>query len=75
MKKTTQLSGIRQAVNWAGTQKELAQKLGVSKSTVQSWVTKGYVPTQHIKEVEKLTGIPEEKLCNPKFLHNAKDKK
>ena len=40
---------------------DLARSLGVDKATVTRW-SRGTVPTKHIVEVERVTGIPREKL-------------
>jgi DNA-binding transcriptional regulator YdaS (Cro superfamily) len=68
-----QLNGINEAVIRAGSQTKLADLLGVKKQTVQSWVTRGYVSKGKIEGIEKLYGIPIERLCNPKFLEPQKD--
>jgi DNA-binding transcriptional regulator YdaS (Cro superfamily) len=68
-----QLSGIREAVIRAGSQVKLAEVLGVKKQTVQAWVTRGYVSNGRIEKITELYGIPRERLCNPKFLEEAKN--
>ena len=40
---------------------DLARSIGVDKATVTRW-SRGTVPTKHIVEVERVTGIPREKL-------------
>jgi hypothetical protein len=73
MTKLHQLTGIREAVILAGSQTKLAEQLGVKKQAVQLWVRKGYVPVGRIREIEKLYGIPRERLCDPKFLESGDD--
>ncbi len=76
MVKERQLTGIREAVALAGSQKNLAEELGVTKQAVQEWVVKGYVPNGRIEEIERLYGIEPKRLCDPKFLEmlSIKDK-
>lgn len=68
MKKERQLTGIWEAVLFAGSQTKLAETLGVTRQSVQEWVKRGYVPNVRVREIEKLYGISRERLCNPKFL-------
>jgi DNA-binding transcriptional regulator YdaS (Cro superfamily) len=68
MNKARQLTGIWEAVLFAGSQTKLAETLGVTRQSVQEWVKRGYVPNSRVREIEKLYGIPRERLCNPKFL-------
>lgn len=75
MKKIRQLTGIREAVALAGSQKNLAEELGVTKQAVQEWVVKGYVPHARIEEIERLYGIEPKRLCDPKFLELLNHKK
>lgn len=35
----------------------------LSKQTMSDWKRAGYVPARHAVAVEKLTGIPRERLC------------
>lgn len=51
--------GLRQAVEAAGSMRELARRIGVSYQAVQQWHA---VPAHQIIAVEKATGIPREAL-------------
>lgn len=53
-------------VNAKYTQKEWAEKLGVSKTTIVSW-EKGYTePTlSQLREMSRLSGIPMDFICIP----------
>lgn len=68
MNKVRQLSGIREAVAHAGSQKQLAEVLGVSKQAVQLWVKQGYVPNARIEQIEKIYGIEPRRLFDPRLL-------
>jgi DNA-binding transcriptional regulator YdaS (Cro superfamily) len=51
--------GARQAIQAAGGRKALARLLGISKQAVQKWTR---VPADRIIDVERVTGVPREKL-------------
>lgn len=65
MNKLHQLSGIKEAVALAGSQKKLADALGVKPQSVQVWVKQGYVPTDRVKKIGDLYGITAVRLCDP----------
>ncbi len=65
MNKLRQLNGIREAVALAGSQKKLAEALGVRPQSVQVWVKQGYVPNDRIKKLVDLYGIDAVRLCDP----------
>ncbi len=44
----------------------LQDELKLSKQTMSDWKRWGYVPSGHAVAVERLSGIPREKLC-PRF--------
>lgn len=75
MNKLHQLSGIRVAVALAGSQKKLAEVLGVRPQSVQVWVKQGYVPNDRIKKIADLYGIPAVKLCDPELVELLTKKK
>jgi DNA-binding transcriptional regulator YdaS (Cro superfamily) len=52
-------AGIRAAINAIGSGAVLAKAIGISPAAVYRW---GKVPTDRIKEIERLTGVPREKL-------------
>lgn len=62
------LSGIKEAVALAESKTSLADKLGVSKTTVQNWVKQGYVPLEYVKKIEKSYGVERHRLCDPLIL-------
>jgi DNA-binding transcriptional regulator YdaS (Cro superfamily) len=51
--------GARLAVNAAGGIRPLARRLGISMAAVWKWTR---VPAARIVEVERVTGVPREKL-------------
>ncbi len=62
-------AGIHCAVYLAGSQKALANELGVSNTSVNKWVRQGYVPLERVKQIHKLfPEIPKSSLCDPAFL-------
>jgi DNA-binding transcriptional regulator YdaS (Cro superfamily) len=46
--------GFQQAIERAGSRSKLAQLLGISHQAVNKWTV---VPTRHIIEIERLTGV------------------
>lgn len=63
-----QTSGVMDAITAAGGQGSLARKVGVSQQAVSQWAKRGWVPMEHIVEVERLFGVPRDRLINPKHL-------
>lgn len=63
----SRLSGIKEVVA-LGSQKKLAEELGVSKTTVQLWVKQGYVPLKYIKEIAESYEVARARLCDPLIL-------
>jgi DNA-binding transcriptional regulator YdaS (Cro superfamily) len=55
----TMTKGLQLAIERAGTQRRLAQLLGISPQAVQQW---SHVPYRHIIMIEKVTGVPREQL-------------
>lgn len=49
---------IVRAIEAAGTQRNLAQTLGITDQAVSQWVKDGCVPLNRIKEVSRVTGVP-----------------
>lgn len=60
-------SGIEEAVDKLGSQSALARELGIKPQAVQQWVVKGYAPADRLVEIEALTGIHRERLCDPRI--------
>lgn len=63
-----QTSGVVAAINAAGGQGSLARKVGVSQQAVSQWAKRGWVPMEHIIDVERICGVPRGRLINPKHL-------
>ncbi len=61
------MSGIQEAVDKAGNQEQLAKLLGVKQQAVQQWRKRGYAPIGRVVEIESHTGVPRERLCDPKL--------
>lgn len=52
------MSGIALVIKKIGTQKALAEALGVSTMSVSKWVSTGRIPVDRVLTIEKLTGVP-----------------
>jgi DNA-binding transcriptional regulator YdaS (Cro superfamily) len=63
----TNLTGIADAVLRAGSQTELAAKIGVSQQVVSKWLKRGFVPLARVVEIESEYGIPRARLANPRL--------
>lgn len=63
-----QSNGVLEAVRIIGSQEKLAAAMGVTQQTVSYWVQVGYVPTEHVVGVNHLTGVPRQRLVNPKLV-------
>ena len=61
-------SGIAQAIELAGGQEPLAQRLGVTKQAVQKWAQRGYVPPRRVVEIEAEYGIKRRDLIDPRLM-------
>jgi hypothetical protein len=68
MTKTTEHSGIHDAVNAAGTQDQLAVALQVTQQAVSAWLRQGWVPIGRAEEIETMYGIPRNRLVNPRIV-------
>lgn len=55
---------IKFAVRMFGTQRQLADALGVSRQTVKMWIMRGYVTPAYLLKFCKLTGAKPERV-NP----------
>ena len=58
-RKTIMDSGLRLAIEAVGTRYRLSKLLGLSTTSTQNW---DRIPLTRILEVEKVTGVPREKL-------------
>jgi DNA-binding transcriptional regulator YdaS (Cro superfamily) len=55
------------AVQEQGGQSELARRVGVTQQAVNKWLRRGWVPAMRAVEVEQATGIPRQRLVNPRL--------
>lgn len=46
-----------------GMREKIMRELSLSKQTMSDWKRAGGVPARHAVAVEKMTGIPRERLC------------
>jgi DNA-binding transcriptional regulator YdaS (Cro superfamily) len=60
-------TGIAEAVDAAGSQKKLGDALGVTQQSVSLWLTKGYVPNEHIVSIEAQFGVARTRLIDPRL--------
>lgn len=61
------MSGIEKAVELAGSQTNLANKLGVSQQTINKWLKRGYVPLPRAFQIYRLFEIPVQELADPNY--------
>lgn len=54
------------AIEAAGSRKELAEKLNVSRQAVERWLAAGVIPPKRVPEVSRITGMPK-RVLNPIF--------
>lgn len=57
---------VREACAKSGNQATLAADLGVTQQAMSMWVRRGWVPLRRAQEIEALTGVPRERLMNPR---------
>ena len=67
--------GIREAVRRADGGPQLARKLGVTHQAVYQWLAKGWVPLTRALQIERLYGIPRQRLVSPKISRLFETKK
>ena len=60
----TRRNPVDKAIAKAGTQKVLAEKIGVSRQTIGYWLKVGEFPVHQIKLVAKATGLPVSELLS-----------
>lgn len=51
--------GLKQAIERAGGTRKLAKMLGITRQAIEKWTS---IPARHIIVIERLTGVPREKL-------------
>lgn len=61
-------TGIAEAVKMAGSQQKLAEALGTTQQHISKWVTRGFVPTTRVVEIEALYGIARQRLIDPRLV-------
>ena len=61
-------SGISDALAQAGSQAQLAERLGVTQQAVSIWLRRGWVPVRRALEIEAQFGIPRSRLISPRLL-------
>lgn len=61
------MNGIQRAVQYAGSQERLAEKLGVTQQAVSAWLRRGYVPELRAVEIEQVYAIPRGDLISPRL--------
>lgn len=55
---------LEDAAQKFGSEAALARALGVSRGALNQWKNRGrHVPAEHAPEIERLTGVPCERLC------------
>jgi len=60
-------NGLEQAIQVAGSQKKLAQHLGVTQQYISNCVLRGYLPVKRAVEIEKKLGVDRFDLINPEI--------
>lgn len=64
---TISSTGIAEALKQAGSQAQLADRLGVSQQAVSIWLRRGWVPVRRALEIEAQFGIPRSRLISPRL--------
>ena len=62
------LTGIARACAVIGSQRALAQELGITEMAVSHWVKAGFVPPDRAAVIEALSGVPRRELLDPKLV-------
>lgn len=50
------MNALNKAVSIVGSQKALADQIGVVQSAVANWLSRGNIPAEHCLAIEKATG-------------------
>jgi DNA-binding transcriptional regulator YdaS (Cro superfamily) len=66
--KRTAIAALQEAIEVAGSQVKLAGKLKIKRASVQQWTRADGCPLDRIVELEKVTGVPREKLAPELFV-------
>lgn len=65
--KTKLITGIADALQQAGNQVQLAERLGVSQQAVSIWLRRGWVPVRRALEIEAQFGVARARLISPRL--------
>lgn len=63
--------GIVKAIQWAGSQEELARALGVSQPAISQYLYERPCPAERAVQIEKVTGV-DRRLIRPDIFGNKK---
>jgi len=66
-------NGIEQAILASGSQKKLAEKLGVTQQFISFAKQRGWVSPDRAKQIETITGIDRWTLIEPRIADTLKD--
>lgn len=61
------VNGVQQAALAAGSQRALANVLGVTDQAVHKWIKQGWVPMRRAQEIEALFGVSRGATLNPRI--------
>ncbi len=61
------MTGIQKCITIAGSQKKVADFLGVTQQAVSEMEKKGYVPEVHVVGLSAEYGVPKKELINPRL--------
>jgi len=62
-------TAIKNLIERAGSERELAKICGVTQQSVSKWLKKGYIPSySHGRHLSILYTIPVEHLCDPDII-------
>lgn len=68
MESQQQPTGIAKAIDQAGGQGKLGERLGVSQQAISQWLVRGWVPVKRASVIEREFAIPRASLVNPELL-------
>lgn len=56
------VEALKQAIQQAGGQTDLARAIGSTQGHVSQWLRRGKVPADKVLKIERATGVPRERL-------------